>query len=569
VKDRETPPADTPRDAAGIKPALPDDSQLAGPGGPGFPIEVGKEQRSQTDGNPLGGAYDDSSKPLLERTFHAAGWQFATVMAKYLLQFLVVAVLSRLLSPEDFGLVAQAMIFIGLANLFSDIGVAPALIQRKTITDAHVRVAFTFSVVTGLMMAVLAWLTAWAPALVFHAPALEPLLKLLSVTLLLKSVGITATCLLMRRMDFRRWFWIYISAYVVGSAAVGVSMALAGYGAWALAWAYVTQDALACVILLIVVRHPMRFLFARTEARELLGFGVGMTLSRLTHYATENVDRFVIGRWLGTAPLGLYTRAYEMLTVSNMTFAQVLSRVMFPAFSRMQDQPERLWNAYLCAVSTVSLIAFPIFTGLAVVAPEAVHLVFGPQWNGAVLPLQILCAGGVFWSVTTLSDAVAHGLGAVYKIFHRRIVLAMAIFLGALLGSRYGIAGVAVGVAASMVMMYFLMAQLCFRLTRGNWREFAWCQIPGVCTTALITSAAHAAAVLLRANGFSLFVTLSGTVLTGVLTGVVAVLALPRTKLPESSRWTLQKIDASIAKAALVLEGRGFPVPFLAGRLEK
>ena len=118
-----------------------------------------------------------------------------------------------------------------------------------------------------------------------------------------------------------------------------------------------------------------------------------------------------------------------------MTFAQVLGRVLFPAFSKMQDDPERLWNAYLRAVSTVALIGFPIFTGLAVVAPEAVLLVFGPQWGGAVLPLQILCAGGIFWSITTLSDAGgARDLGAVYDLFRRRCVLAMAIFLGALRG---------------------------------------------------------------------------------------------------------------------------------------
>jgi len=511
----------------------------------------------------------ESGGQLLERTVNAVGWQFATVFGKYVLQFLVVAVLSRLLSPEDFGVVGQAMIFIGLANLFSDIGVAPALIQRKTITDAHIRVAFTFSVLTGFIMAGIAWLTAWIPAMVFRSAALEPLLQLLSVTLLFKSIGITATCLLMRRLDFRRWFWIYIGAYVAGSATVGVGMALAGYGPWALAWAYVTQDALSCLILLAVVRHPMRFLFARAEARQLLGFGVGMTLSRLTHYATENLDRFVVGRWLGAAPLGLYTRAYELLTVSNQTFAQVLGRVLFPLFSKMQDEPERLWGAYLRAVSTVSLVAFPICTGLAVAAPEAVRFVFGPHWDEAVLPLQILCVGGVFWAVTTLSDAVVQALGAVYGIFWRRVVLSAAIFIGALIGSQQGIAGVAAGVAASMVMMYFLMARLCVRLTQGNWRQFALCQIPGICTTALITSGAHAAAVLLRGSGVSTFVTLLVTVLAGVLIAALTVLALPRTRLPESCRWTLQKIDGSIAKAALVLQGRGFPVPFLAGRLEK
>lgn len=568
VRDSGQPPAQQAR--PGFGEAIPETSerQQHESASPQGSARTRDEEQAESDygSDPEAG---ESGGQLLERTVHAVGWQFATVFGKYMLQFLVVAVLSRLLSPEDFGVVGQAMIFIGLANLFSDIGVAPALIQRKTISDAHIRVAFTFSVFTGLIMAGIAWLTAWIPAIVFRNPALEPLLQLLSVTLLFKSIGITATCLLMRRLDFRRWFWIYIGAYVVGSATVGVGMALAGYGAWALAWAYVTQDALSCLILLAVVRHPMRFLFARAEARQLLGFGVGMTLSRLTHYATENLDRFVVGRWLGAAPLGLYTRAYELLTVSNGTFAQVLGRVLFPAFSKMQDQPERLWSVYLRAVSTVSLVAFPICTGLAVAAPEAVRFVFGPHWDDAVLPLQILCAGGVFWAVTTISDAMVQALGAVYGIFWRRVVLSTAIFAGALIGSQQGIAGVAGGVAVSMVMMYFLMARLCLRLTQGNWREFALCQIPGICTTALITSGAHAAAVMLRANGFSTVVTLLVTVLAGVLIAALALLALPRTKLPESCRWSLQKIDAAAAKAARVLEGRGFPVPFLAGRLEK
>jgi hypothetical protein len=171
--------------------------------------------------------------------------------------------------------------------------------------------------------------------------------------------------------------------------------------------------------------------------------------------------------------------------------------------------------------------------------------------------------------VTTLSDAVVHGLGAVYRMFSRRVVLSAAIFAGTLIGSQYGIAGVAAGVAASMLLMYLLMARLCIQLTQGNWWEFALCQIPGFCTTALITSGAHAVAVLARTNGLGTFVTLLVTVLAGVMIGAAALLALPRARLPESCRWSLRKIDASVARAAIVLEGRGFPVPFLAGRLEK
>jgi PST family polysaccharide transporter len=491
------------------------------------------------------------------------------VFGKYVLQFLVIAVLSRLLAPADFGLVAQAMIFVGLANLFADIGVAPALIQRKSITDRHIRVAFTFSLLTGVVMAAIAWLTAWIPAMAFRNEGLEPLLQFLSITLIFKSGGLTASCLLMRWLNFRVWFWTYISASVVGSGFVGISLAMAGYGAWALAWAYVAQDGITCLLLLIVVRHPMRLLLARTETRQLLGYGIGITLSKVVHYGTQTIDQFVIGRWLGAAPLGLYSRAFQLVTISNETFAQVLGRVLFPAFSKMQDDTARLWNAYLRAVSTVALMGFPIFAGLAVVAPEAVLFVFGPQWGGTVIPLQILCIGGLFWSVTTLSDQVAHATAAVYHMFRRRIVLGVAIFLGAWLGSQFGITGVAVGVAASQVMMYAIMAQLSIRLTGGSWSQFVACQMPGVCVTALIALGSHTVATLLRANEAPTFVTLMLTVAAGGAIGIAAVLGLPRARVPENVRWSLEKLDETMSKAALTLQGRGVPVPFMAGRLNK
>jgi O-antigen/teichoic acid export membrane protein len=257
------------------------------------------------------------------------------------------------------------------------------------------------------------------------------------------------------------------------------------------------------------------------------------------------------------------------VTISNETFAQVLGRVLFPAFSKMQDDTARLWNAYLRAVSTVALLGFPIFAGLAVVAPEAVLFVFGSQWGGTVVPLQILCVGGLFWSVTTLSDQVAHATAAVYHMFRRRVVMGAAIFLGAWLGAQFGIAGVAVGVAASQVLMYAIMAQLSIRLTGGSWSQFVACQMPGVLVTALIAIGSHTVATLLRVNEAPMFVTLVLTVTAGVAIGIAAVLGLPRAKVPENVRWSLEKLDETMSKVALTLQGRGVPVPFMAGRLNK
>jgi hypothetical protein len=164
---------------------------------------------------------------------------------------------------------------------------------------------------------------------------------------------------------------------------------------------------------------------------------------------------------------------------------------------------------------------------------------------------------------------LAHATGAVYDLFRRRILHAVAIFAGAVFGSRFGINGVAVAVAFSLVGMYFLMAGLTLRLAQGNWRQFLACQIPGACVTALITIGAHIVATSLRASGFPMLVTLPLTVSAGVLLGVVGVLGLPRARLPENTRWALETIDEMIMKAVLTLQGKGMPVPFLAGRLEK
>ena len=173
------------------------------------------------------------------------------------------------------------------------------------------------------------------------------------------------------------------------------------------------------------------------------------------------------------------------------------SLALFPLVTLVE-----LAQPYLIKVAIDDHILKSDWAGLAVVAPEAVLVVFGSQWVGTIIPLQILCIGGLFWSVTTLSDQIAHATAAVYHMFRRRIVLAVAIFLGALLGAKYGINGVAVAVAASQVMMYVVMARLALRLIHGDWAQFIACQMPGMLVTALITIGSHAVATLLRVNGW-------------------------------------------------------------------
>jgi O-antigen/teichoic acid export membrane protein len=221
----------------------------------------------------------------------------------------------------------------------------------------------------------------------------------------------------------------------------------------------------------------------------------------------------------------------------------VISSVLFPVCSWIQDESARLKRAYLASLFLSAIIVAPILACLGVVAPEIMVGVFGPEWIGAAAPFQILCVGGLLHCMSGLADSLARAKGAVYWKFACHSVYAACVFSGSLIGSRWGIKGVAVGVVIAITVIYLLMAQLTTRLIGASWKEYILCQAPGAILGVVVMAFVITVTYLLRSAHLPSLVILAGAAITSAVAGVVAGLSLPRAWLNKVSFGAVDNIE--------------------------
>jgi PST family polysaccharide transporter len=482
-----------------------------------------------------------------------------TESSKLVLQIAVQITLARLLPVEAFGLLAVASLVVNFGSRLSEIGTGPALIQRATITATHVRVAFSLSALCGTLVTAGIWFGAPLIAAVFKAEAATPVLRLIGLAFVIGSIGTTAEALMLRHMDYRRLLKVELMSYAFGYAAIGLSLAFLHYGVWALAWATVAQTILKTIMLVVMSPHPARPCLARTESKQLLNFGIGMTLGRLASFAAQNADYFVVGRWLGTTALGLYSRAYQLMSLPIYQFSSILNSVLFPAYSSIQTDSERLRRGYLASLCLSAIIVFPALTTIAIAAPEIMTGIFGQQWAASAPPLQILCVAGAFYCIYNLADSLVRATGAVYEKFLYHSMYALCVLGGAFVGSRWGVSGVAAGVAWATAVGYLLMAHLSLRLTGTGWRPFFQAQLPGVAVSCAAAGVGVPVAAMLRVAELGPLAVLAGTgTACGAAVMAVALVA-PIGWLSASVREIIESVKKYVSETVVSVRRRYRP----------
>jgi O-antigen/teichoic acid export membrane protein len=424
--------------------------------------------------------YDaDVGTSLSSRVISAAHWRFASSAIQGVVQLGVGILLARRLPPADFGVIALATVAIGFATLAADLGLGPAVIKQQPLTSRHLRTAFTVSLLVGSGLALALFASAGALAHALHAATLGPVLRVQASLFVISAFGGTALALLRRSLQFRRLFLIDFGSYVLGYAGVAVGLAYAGFGVWSLVGGAMVQRLLASVSAVLCARHPLTPLIARTELRDLLGFGLGVSLNQLVNYVARNGDNVVAGRGLGVTALGLYARAFNLMAVPLGYVDNVMWSVLFPSLSQVQRDPLRFRRGYLLSVQVVTLVTVPLVAALAVAARPLVLTLYGERWAETILPLQILCCAGPFRAVYNVAGAMTHAAGRVYAELVRQIGFTILVLAGSWAGLRYGISGVAAGVAVAILVMYLWMGQLSIRISGCSLREFLAVQVPG------------------------------------------------------------------------------------------
>ncbi len=459
-----------------------------------------------------------SKAALIRSTFSGLGSQYAGTLITGLGQIIVTAALARLLSPGDYGLAGLAAVYVGLATVVAQFGIGAALIQRVELTPRFVRAGFTASILLGALAAALLWFTAPLAAAALGNEQLIPIIRGLCLTFLLANPGFVAEALLQRNLAWRSLMWVELAAFVLGYALPAVFLAAAGYGVWALVGSALGQHFVRTAVLLKLQPHP-KWPRIGPEIREVLGFGSRFTLARIFNYTAGQGDNLVVGRVLGIVALGYYSRAFKLMLILVTYFATVATKVLFPTMSRLQGEPERLRAAYLAGAAVLALVSAPLGALLVILAPEFVGVMLGPRWAPSIVPFQILTAGIMLRNVYLMAYCLDGAVGAMRKRTLRDGIYALAVVLGSLAGSRFGLAGVATGVLLAIVVNYLVGAAMSLQMIGATWRDYARSQLPAFGLGLLTAIVAYPVRLALLAAGFSQFTVL-------VLTGGICLTAI-------------------------------------------
>jgi O-antigen/teichoic acid export membrane protein len=403
-----------------------------------------------------------SSANMRGRVVRGLGWVGASQIVMQLIRTSGAIVVARLLTPDEYGLAMLALVFVSLVLVFSDLALGAALVQRKSISERDRSTAFWITVGAGLLFSVVGFALSGPVADIYDQPTAQPLLAALSASFLLTALGATQQSLLLRDMQFGRIETINMVAALAGTASA-VALALAGTGAWAIIAQQLATAAMASVLLWRASSWRPRLLFSKASARDLGGFSTYLVGHRLLYYIHQNADRLLVGRFIGTAALGAYAVAYNVILQPASRIAGPVQRVLTPAFSRMQDEPDRIAALWAKAGRLVGAIAIPSLGGLVVVAPDFVPVVLGSQWHAAVPVIQLLAWVGMVQAVQAINVDILIARDRTKWLFRYSVAFTTAHVTAFAIGLQWGIVGVAAAFAVSTTFIEPVLTVLCAR----------------------------------------------------------------------------------------------------------
>ncbi|PQP41638.1 lipopolysaccharide biosynthesis protein [Mycolicibacterium austroafricanum] len=478
------------------------------------------------------------SKGSLSGTaLHGGKWLGIAALLQALLKIVVVAVLARLLTPTEFGLVAIAGIFVDVAAGIAAMGVSQALVQRPDLTRDHMRAAFWITLVVSLAMTALLYFSSGWLAALLHGPEAAPLIAVLSVVFVIQALGVVPEGLATRDKNFRLLAVRQLIAYVVGYGAVGVGSALLGAGAWALVYAQIAQALLATVLLIAAIGFDWRPTLVWSAYREIAGYGAGVSASRIATAFANQMDRVIVSMNTNPASIGLYTKAIQVTRYPNMLVGKVIEDVLFPSFAGVQADRERLKRAYCRSVGSICAVMTPISVFFCLSARPIADLLLGPQWHGVVPLMMVLSVSLTFRLVQRISNAIMFAIGRSWLIASWQVILFVTTTLGALIGIRFGLLGAVIGVTTAYILCYVSGTIACSVLLSINLGQLMVRYFAGVPLAVLGGLSAGVGLALAEAGFVSSVIGLAISALAFIVLGVAAALIGPRFFLGSDGQW--------------------------------
>jgi O-antigen/teichoic acid export membrane protein len=433
----------------------------------------------------------------------------------------VLAVLGRTIDSAEFGIVAVAVAVNVILYSIRDLGIATALVQRSHITDGHLATAFATTTYAGIIIAGALFGSAPLIADVMGIPAATDVIRALGSLFVLLGISAASRAQAVRAMRFRAIAIIDTVSYMAG-AATSITAALLGLGVGALVLGYLVEELMTSTLYLVLSPPKYSLRVERRYLSELMTVGTGQMIIQVAGIVATYADNFIVGRGLGERMLGYYTRAYDLIKYPSILFGNMVGLVLSPAFARMQHDRERLATNFRRLTFLNALAILPASAALAILAPEAIRLLLGPNWEPAVLPFQVLAFTMLLRITQKLGAILGTAAGAVNAVARAYVVYAVLVIVGASSAVSWGIVGVAASTALALLVVSVDCTYIAMRVSGLRARDVLAAHAPGLVLAALTAAIVWPAAVAMRAHALptaAVFVALA-------LASILACLAL-------------------------------------------
>lgn len=371
---------------------------------------------------------------LAKRSVHALFWNFLGGIGKVFAQFVIQIWLARMLGPDIFGQYAVVLVIIGFGWLLADSGFGTALIQKENINDDDVGYALGWVLSLSLVIGTLITVFSAQLSLFVGDSRLAQPIAVCGPIIALQALSNISSSLIRRNLDMKRYQIIQLSGYL-GYGLVAISLAYYGAGVWSLVIGFLVQTTIIFIFGYSIVKHT---LIPRLRGNVVFrNFGLNVLGLNLANWAIESVDRIIIGRQWGVPALGAYAVASNLSRAPVSLLVSSIQSVMLSSASRIQSDAERLCRGYTSVISLVSLIAFPLFTLLAVKAEFVVHLLYGERWNEAGHIFSIFCVAVPFYVLLAVTGPALSAIGSAATEFRIQLICAVALISGLLLLADY------------------------------------------------------------------------------------------------------------------------------------
>jgi len=390
-------------------------------------------------------------------------WVSISKTIRIILQYVTLMILVMYLSPTDFGLMSTAMIFIGFFNLIKDFGFSAAIIQITDLSHELLSSVFWLNLIIGILFSILIFSSSSVVSNYYQISELQLLLQVLSINFLLNGVSSLPNALFEKDMNFNVLAKIEMIANLFGSF-IAILLAIIGFGVWALVFQTLTVSFLILTQNWIYSSFRPSFVFKLKKIKKIYHFGINLSGFNILNYLVRNADYFLIGKFLGMNELGFYSLAYRIMLFPIQNITSVVSRVLFPALSKIKDDNFKSRELYINVNKSVAFISFPIMVGFFVINYDFVTLLFDVKWQPIINILYILVPVGMIQSIYTLGGSIFQSQNKTQLWFYWGIISAIITVSGFYIGLGWGIFGVSVSYLITNLILMYPGSKLSFNL---------------------------------------------------------------------------------------------------------